>query len=566
LILVLGLAIGTCVVCPVAEASGAGTSAATAGPPPALEAVACPTATYCIAVGGDDGVLASHNGGLSWTDVLVPTSHFLYGVACPTQIHCVAVGDLGTALVTDDGGRSWTVRPTGTHVPLTSVSCPSASRCVAVGDGVTVVTSDDGGQHWRREPGDVLGTADAVACSSTSQCTAVTSNANEDLVTSYGSPYRTVSIPFGPLDALFPMHGIACTGQQCVGAGGHGLLARSSNGGATWSALDGGTIEDLQGVACPTIVDCVVVGPAGSVLITSNGGTTWTTRPSQSDEPLLGVACPTSTRCVAVGGGGTVVNSADGGNTWTVRAGRPAPQNSLPVLVLGDSFAHTLAVGLARNAPAYGITLIDRSSDGCSLARGSPVLVARAPQTVTGPCAPTGPGWQGQYEADVAAYHPALSLLVLGPWDLTTRYIGGTWSTPGQRGYDAYYVQQVDSAIRILSADGARVAVTTVPEIYSPRTPPCFPSRVAPNGACPDGAQRVAALNAAASRAVAASGRHAVLIDLSRKLSPNGAFIGVLHGVTIRASDGVHMSEPGDEWLAPWLLPQLAAEAGRPAS
>ena len=44
---------------------------------------------------------------------------------------------------------------------------------------------------------------------------------------------------------------------------------------------------------------------------------------------------------------------------------------------------------------------------------------------------------------EVAQLHPALSVLVLGPFDLSTRLIGGQWEWPGQADYDNYYRQQV---------------------------------------------------------------------------------------------------------------------------
>jgi hypothetical protein len=51
------------------------------------------------------------------------------------------------------------------------------------------------------------------------------------------------------------------------------------------------------------------------------------------------------------------------------------------------------------------------------------------------------------------------------------------------------------------------------------------------------------------------------VIDLGRRLSPGGTFVSEVDGVVVRAADGVHVSEPGGEWLTPWLIPQLVATA-----
>jgi photosystem II stability/assembly factor-like uncharacterized protein len=487
--------------------------------------------------------------------VTVPTRHLLFGVACPTPTECVAVGDAGTALATHDAGRAWVRVRTGVGVPLSSVACPTKRRCYAVGDGNTVIATGDGGIHWHRSLAG-LGVLDGVACASATRCAAVTSAADQNLDTVDGSTWTAVPVPFSPLDALSPLNGIACAGQRCVAVGGHGLLALSTDGGAGWSTGQSDTTENLQAASCPSAVRCVVVGPTGTVLRSSDGGATWDTSVPPTGETLLSVSCPNASHCVAVGSGGTIVTSSDGDVHWSVRSGRPAPSPAIRVLVVGDSFAHTLAAGVARNAPAYGVALIDGSLDGCALARG-PVLVGGRPYPVTGPCAASGPGWEAQYQADVATDSPALSLLVLGPWDLSTRYVAGAWQAPGQPGFDAYYTGQVIAAVRILTSGGGRVAITTAPEVLSTGPEFCVPLP-ATRGGCPTETQRVAALDTAARQAAAEYPGRVQMIGLGGRLAPHGTFVATVDGVVVRAADGVHLSEAGGEWLTPWLVPQLA--------
>ena len=501
----------------------------------------------------------SRTGGTSWSAVAVPTRHFLYGVSCSDMLRCVAVGDAGTALVTEDGGTTWTAAETGVDVPLSSVTCLPSDRCYAVGDAATVLMTDDAGHRWHRVSSG-FGVLNGVACSGTTRCTAVTSSAVDNLTSTDGTTWAPVGVPFPALDALAPLNGIACAGPTCLEVGGHGLLASSNDGGSGWSPGQTDPPVDLDAVACPSPTRCVAVGQSGTIQSTAGPGSEAITDVSPTTQSLLGVTCPTTDECVAVGSGGTVLTSDDGGTAWVVRAGQPVPTPGTRVLVVGDSFAHTLALGLARNASAYGVTLTDGSLDGCALARGSPVLVGGRPYPVTGPCASTGPGWPAQYQADVATDRPALTLLVLGPWDLSTRVIDGQWSSPGQPAYDAYYRQQVASALRILTAAGGRVAITTVPEVEATGAERCAPLPAAATE-CPGESERVAALNAAALQAAAPFAAVVTVIDLSRRLSPAGTFAGRVDGAVVRAADGVHLSMPGGEWLTPWLLPQLLAAA-----
>jgi len=49
------------------------------------------------------------------------------------------------------------------------------------------------------------------------------------------------------------------------------------------------------------------------------------------------------------------------------------------------------------------------------------------------------------------------------------------------------------------------------------------------------------------------------VLDLGARVSPDGEFTWTAGGVQIR-SDGLHLTPSGvQEWIAPWLLPQLQA-------
>ena len=536
--------------------------------PAAFDAVACPTAARCVAVGGAGGAEVSADAGATWATAAVPTRHYLYGVACAHRDQCVAVGDAGTVVLWHPTTDTWTTVHSGTGVPLSSVTCARGGWCYAVGDGGVHLASHDGGAHWQHASfgPDVV---DGVACASDTDCVAVTSNAERVLRTTDGSNWSPAVTPGSALLALVALNGVSCAGATCVDVGAAGVMAHSSDAGATWAFVYPPVTGRMQNaVACPTSSHCISVGEAGSISTTDDGGVHWTRRPSPTTQTLLGVTCTEVSDCVAVGSHGVILTSADGGGHWVLRHGSSTSRTpTVRVMVVGDSFAHTVALYAGRNAAAYNVTLVDGGLDGCALARGDILGYPGMPQGTIlagqGPCSATGTGWPALYRAGVVEYRPQVSLVVEGPWDLSSRLIGGRWVAPGQPAYDTYYRGQLSEAVRLLTSRGGHVVIGTVSAVRTDGPERCTPGS-GPQPGCPSMARRVAALDAAAAAVAARYPARVSVVDLGGHLAPGDRFTRTIDGVVVRAADGVHLSQPGGEWLEPWLLPTLVAAAPAP--
>jgi len=111
-----------------------------------FQAVSCPTAAGCVAVGDADRpgftAFAERYAGGRWTLQRIaaePLSAF-FSVSCPAASHCVAAGEHGArSLIEAWNGIRWTVQAVpGTAAPLTTnallhVSCVTPAICTAVG-------------------------------------------------------------------------------------------------------------------------------------------------------------------------------------------------------------------------------------------------------------------------------------------------------------------------------------------------------------------------------------------------------------------------------------------------
>ena len=112
-----------------------------------------------------------------------------------------------------------------------------------------------------------------------------------------------------------------------------GLVFTTRNGGATWvSKILPSTVGALEAVACPSASACYVAGfgggPHGLLAATSDGGATWTVRRELGENGMRGVACTSTTTCYAASSTftsfwqGVVLATTDGGATW---ASQPVP-------------------------------------------------------------------------------------------------------------------------------------------------------------------------------------------------------------------------------------------------
>jgi hypothetical protein len=282
--------------------------------------VDCRTATSCTAVGryeNDSGVnrtLIEVWNGTSWKVVPSPNNgtgpNVLSGVACPTSTFCVAVGDLqkggiDRTLIEMWNGSVWKAASTPNHSKLgnslSAVSCTSASSCTAVGASVdvdhfsrTLVESWDG-SSWKLVASPNNGTSGnaltGVACPSASACYAV-----------------------GTLGA----------GKD--GQGGKPATLAESWDGHVWKLVStpnrSAYANALARVSCAAVGSCKAVGwsqdkSGGSrrTLVESWNGTAWTAMSSPNPvsgakadaylhargAALNGVSCVTPTACTAVG-------------------------------------------------------------------------------------------------------------------------------------------------------------------------------------------------------------------------------------------------------------------------
>ncbi len=146
--------------------------------------------------------------------------------------------------------------------------------------------------------------------------------------------------------------------------------------------------------------------------------------------------------------------------------------------------------------------------------------------------------------------------MVIGYWETVDRVYQGRWQHLGDPAFDAYETAQLQRAVAILSAGGARVALFTAPYFDTGDQPDGSPWDQ-------DAPQRVDRLNQIIASVASQHPGVVQVIPLHSLLDPDGHFTWSIGGNVVRQADGVHTTLAGGQYLAPRILPLLAAMGAR---
>jgi len=219
------------------------------------------------------------------------------------------------------------------------------------------------------------------------------------------------------------------------------------------------------------------------------------------------------------------------------------------VMVVGDSMAGTLAMGLQQVAGHYGAEIVNEGTPSCSVSAEGDYFIRGQVVPPLWPCIPGAPQdlfaqwqrWLAQFDPDVVVY--------LARGETFGVQLNGQWTDVGQPIDAAWVASRLQQAVSVLGSLGAKVVLLTTPAYAS--------------GEQPDGApwpedrrDRLDRVNAII-RDVAAHTPGVGFFDAGAMLSPGDTYTATLDSTPIRCNDGIHLQETGGEYLGTKLLPYL---------
>ncbi len=260
----------------------------------------------------------------------------------------VSVGERGFVLLSDDGGRTWRAIGTPVNRTLTGVAFEDAKTGVAVGHGASLVRTEDGGETWTRipmeemEPESLLG----VASLGDGRYAAYGAFGFYFDSADHGRTWQRRMVIAEDFEAHLSQ--VLPVGQTLWLIGEAGTLARSEDGGQTWTAATSPYTGSFFGGLVTGDGAIVLYGMRGNVFRSEDGGATWQRIEIGTTASLNGGRRLADGTIVLVGNAGLIAESKDDGRTfgikWTPEGRGFAGVIDTPagLVVVGEQGAHLL--------------------------------------------------------------------------------------------------------------------------------------------------------------------------------------------------------------------------------
>jgi photosystem II stability/assembly factor-like uncharacterized protein len=300
-----------------------------------------------VAVGPRGHIVTSQDAGATWQQASVPVSSDLTAVYFPSAKRGWAVGHDGVVLATTDGGSTWTKQLDGRAVndlivaatkerlaaspdsaelqalvaeaqryqeqgpdkPFLDVWFENDTKGYVVGAYNLLLVTHDGGKTWQswfdRTENPRFMNLYSIRPASGSLYIAGEAGTVLKLDAQAG---RFVAVPVDYAGSLF---GVVDAGDAVMVFGLRGNAFRSTDGGATWTKVDSGLPATIVGATRLASGHLVFVDQGGRVALSTNGGLTFESIPVQRKVPVTSVADAGAGRLAVTGPTGVMVVAPD---------------------------------------------------------------------------------------------------------------------------------------------------------------------------------------------------------------------------------------------------------------
>lgn len=269
-------------------------------------------------ISGDQVILKSIDGGLSWVEQATPIKAKMWGVDFFNETLGIMVGESGHIFRTSNGGTTWQLSNIGSDIKLNKVKYLSEQRIYIVADNGGVYRSNNSGETWTQQN---IGTnADLKSLFFVQSDTGYITASDGQVFRSFNGGNSWALSNTGQNRSLNDVYFI--NGEQGYAVGNRGTILRTLNAGNSWSSISSGTDRDLFAVSFnrSNSNQGVITGEGATLLRTVNGGSTFEGRNTNNQENYWDVSFRANANVVfATGSNGFLISSNNSGGSWSVR-------------------------------------------------------------------------------------------------------------------------------------------------------------------------------------------------------------------------------------------------------
>jgi photosystem II stability/assembly factor-like uncharacterized protein len=269
--------------------------------------------TSGFATTSDGNIFQTTDSGVTWKSVS-NTQRAVRSITFVSDKIGYAVGDASLFLKTTDGGTTWVAKDLGGSGPqdLTSVRCADATACVLTTKAGTVLAiTTDGGDHFAF-PTPSTDPIRAAAFSTSPHLVAAGEQGATVVSEDAGGTFKPVG---GRLVGGFSRIRAGMAPGSAFAPGPNGTLARTVDGGKTWTRGNVTTSQNVLDVSFPTADKGYALDVAGGLFTTDDGGGSWATLNTGSTARPGAVYAPTPTTVMVIGPTG-IRRSTDSGGSF----------------------------------------------------------------------------------------------------------------------------------------------------------------------------------------------------------------------------------------------------------
>jgi photosystem II stability/assembly factor-like uncharacterized protein len=278
---------------------------------------------------GNGGVTyRTTDGGVTWAWQPVGTSTTLSSIFFADAAHGWTVNIDGIIYASSDGGQSWTLQHDAAQY-LSTVQFFDTLEGWAIG-GDTFLHTIDGGANWIQAVVPSGTWSHGARFADHQHGISVGEYGNVTITSDFGQTWTTIAaIGTGP--RLWDVESASASTSWYAGE--TGGLARTTNGGASWTSMQSGGAGNTHGLDAVDAAHAWAANDGGEVLFTVNGGAHWQRvtvdgfdnygRVKDVDFLDTHIGWAVGRHEAFGGGAGQISRSLDGGATWQLQHSVP---------------------------------------------------------------------------------------------------------------------------------------------------------------------------------------------------------------------------------------------------